>query len=182
MEVKETNLEGCFIIEPKIYYDNRGCFFESFNLKKFKKLTGLTIEFVQDNVSVSKFGVIRGLHMQEGKFAQAKLIRVSKGKILDVVVDVRENSKTYGEVYSTILSSENQKQLFVPRGFLHGFSTLEEDSVVNYKADNYYNKQSEKGVLFNDKDLNIDWLLKEENFVISEKDSLLNSFYLFRNL
>ncbi|MDB9723966.1 dTDP-4-dehydrorhamnose 3,5-epimerase [Polaribacter sp.] len=174
MKVTETFLKGCFVIEPKIFDDNRGSFFESFNKTVFEKLIGLKIDFVQDNQSISQRGILRGLHLQRGAFAQAKLVRVIQGKVLDVVVDVRKNSKTFGQTFSCVLSGENNKQLFVPRGFLHGFITLEDNTVFSYKCDNYYNKGAEVGVIYNDKELNIDWLLKEDDIVISEKDVILS--------
>lgn len=180
MKVTETYLKGCFIIEPEIFKDERGAFFESFNKKKFKEKTGLNVDFVQDNVSISNKGVIRGLHIQTGEFAQAKLIRVVKGKILDVVVDVRKKSNTYGQTFSCVLSAENSKQIFVPRGFLHGFSVLEDNTMVSYKCDNYYNKEAESGVVYNDSDLGIDWRLKEKEVVISEKDRKLIKFKDFK--
>lgn len=176
MKVTETNLEGCFIIEPRVFDDGRGSFFESFNQQVFEEKTKVKVNFVQDNQSISQRGVLRGLHLQKGKFAQAKLVRVIKGKVLDVAVDVRENSKTYGQSFSCVLSEENNKQLFVPRGFLHGFSTLEDNTIFAYKCDNYYNKESEGGVLYNDPNFNIDWMLKEEEIVLSEKDKNLKRF------
>jgi len=176
MKIKKTYLEGCFVIEFKIFQDERGYFYESFNQNLFLEKTGIDTTFVQDNVSVSKLGVVRGLHMQKGKFAQAKLISVVKGKILDVVVDVRENSSTFGKSFSIELSDINRKQLFVPRGFLHGFSSLEENTIVSYKCDNYYNKESETGVIYNDKNLEIDWKLKNDKIIVSEKDKKLREF------
>ena len=174
MKVTETYLKGCFIIEPKIHSDDRGCFFESFNLEVFKKQTGLNIDFVQDNQSLSQRGVVRGLHLQKGEFAQAKLVRVIQGKVLDVVVDFRKESPTFSKIFSIELSEENNKQLFVPRGFLHGFAVLEDDTIVVYKCDNYYNKEAEFGVIYNEKDLNIDWKLIEEEIIVSEKDAILS--------
>lgn len=180
MKVKETHLKGCFVIEPKIFDDGRGLFFESFNKKEFELKTGLKIDFVQDNQSVSQKGVLRGLHLQIGKFAQAKLVRVIKGKILDVVVDVRNDSETYGKIFSIELSEENNKQLFVPRGFLHGFSVLENDTIVSYKCDNYYEPAFEDGVMYNDPDLRIDWRIKENDIILSQKDKELKSFSEFK--
>jgi dTDP-4-dehydrorhamnose 3,5-epimerase len=180
MEVTQTDLQGCFILEPKIFKDERGVFFENFNQKVFEQKIGLNINFVQDNQSTSQRGVLRGLHMQKGEFAQAKIVRVIKGKVLDVVVDVRKNSKTYGQSFSCILSEQNHKQLFVPRGFLHGFSVLEDDTIFDYKCDNYYNKKFEDGVLFNDSHLNIDWKLREEEIILSEKDKNLKMFTKFK--
>tara|TARA_B110000902_G_C14069927_1_gene498866 strand:+ start:272 stop:817 length:546 start_codon:yes stop_codon:yes gene_type:complete len=179
MKVKETQLEGCFVIEPKIFDDNRGSFFESFNKTVFEKLIGLKIDFVQDNQSISQRGILRGLHFQKGKFAQAKLVRVIQGEVLDVVVDARKDSKTFGQSFSCILSGENNKQLFIPKGFLHGFSVLEDNTIVSYKCDNYYNKESEGGVIFNDSELNIDWMLGEDEIVLSEKDNELKTFNEF---
>lgn len=179
MIVTETPLKDCFIIEPTIFGDDRGFFFESFNKNTFETKTGLKVNFVQDNQSFSQRGVLRGLHIQKGEFAQAKLVRVIKGKVLDVVVDVRENSATFGQTFSCVLSGENNKQLFIPKGFLHGFSVLENNTIFAYKCDNYYNKASEDGVIYNDKDLNIDWGLEEKEVVLSDKDEKLKPFKEF---
>ena len=173
MKVLETKLKGCYIIEPKIFKDKRGYFFESFNTKSFQELLKTDTIFIQDNESFSTKGVLRGLHYQTGKFAQAKLVRVVKGKVLDVAVDLRQNSKTFGDYVSVELSEENKKQLFVPRGFAHGFIVLSESAVFSYKCDNFYNKESEQGVIFNDEDLNIDWQLPENEFIVSDKDTIL---------
>ena len=170
MKVTETFLKGCFIIEPKVFGDNRGSFFEVFNHKLFTEKIGLEVNFVQDNQSISQRGVLRGLHLQKGEFAQAKLVRVIKGKVLDVVVDVRGNSPTFGQHFSMELSEENNKQLFVPRGFLHGFATLEDNTIFSYKCDNYYNPESEFGVIYNDENLNIDWKLNPDEIILSDKD------------
>ena len=176
MKVKETQLEGCFVIEPKIFDDKRGSFFESFNKTVFEKLTGLKIDFVQDNQSISQRGVLRGLHLQRGAFAQTKLVRVVQGKVLDVVVDVRKNSKTFGHSFSCIISGENNKQLFIPKGFLHGFVSLEDHTIFAYKCDNYYCKESEDGVFFNDPELNIDWKIPLVDIILSEKDANMPNF------
>lgn len=176
MKVTETKLKGSFIIEPQVFLDNRGYFIESFNQKSFKEHTGLNINFVQDNESQSSKGVLRGLHYQKGEFAQAKLVRVIKGKILDVVVDIRPNSKTFGEHVSVELSEENKAQFYVPRGFAHGFLVLEDNTIVSYKCDNYYNKSEEAGIIYNDEYLNIDWRLPEEDLILSEKDIQLPRF------
>jgi dTDP-4-dehydrorhamnose 3,5-epimerase len=176
MEVTETQLEGCFVIEPKIFEDNRGSFFESFNKTVFEKSIGLKIDFVQDNQSISQRGILRGLHLQRGAFSQTKLVRVIQGKVLDVVVDVRKNSKTFGQSFSCILSGENNKQLFVPKGFLHGFVTLEDHTIFSYKCDNYYHPDAEDGVIFNDKDLKIDWKIPLVDIILSEKDANLPNF------
>lgn len=175
MIVTETNLGGCFIIEPQVFGDDRGIFFESFNAQKFKDYTGLEISFVQDNQSISQRGVLRGLHFQKGTYAQAKLVRVIKGRVLDVVVDIRPESSTFGQVFSIELSGDNNKQLFVPRGFAHGFSVLEDDTIFSYKCDNYYHQESESGIMYNDIDLNIDWRLEKEEIILSDKDKELNS-------
>ena len=181
MNVTKTGLKDCFLIEPQIFGDDRGYFFESFNQKLFAEKTGLDIHFVQDNQSKSDRGVLRGLHFQTGEYAQAKLVRVIKGKALDVVVDLRQSSPTYGQKFSVILSEENQKQLFVPRGFAHGFSVLEDHTIFIYKCDNYYNKTSENGVIYNDPTLNIDWMLDHDEIKLSEKDKTLPSFNLSEN-
>ena len=176
MKVTETFLKGCFILEPKVFGDKRGNFFEIFNQKEFEEKTGIEINFVQANQSTSQRGVIRGLHMQKGEFAQAKLVRVVKGSVLDIAVDVRKDSSTYGKHFSIELSGENNKQLFVPRGFLHGFITLEDHTIFSYKCDNYYKPEAEDGVIYNDKDLNIDWMLKQEDIFLSKKDKELKTF------
>ncbi|MGQ2106387.1 dTDP-4-dehydrorhamnose 3,5-epimerase [Ornithobacterium rhinotracheale] len=179
MTVKTTEIQDCFIIQPQIFGDERGYFFESYNEEKFNQETGLNVHFVQDNQSFSSYGVIRGLHIQMGKFAQAKLVRVVHGKVLDVAVDARKNSPTFGKIVCIELSAENQSQLFIPRGCLHGFSVLSDEAIFQYKCDNFYNKQSESGVIFNDKDLNINWQIEETNASISEKDRELNSWRNF---
>lgn len=167
-----TKLEGCFIIEPKIILDERGYFMESFNEKTFQKGIGQEVHFVQDNQSYSSKGVLRGLHYQTGVHAQAKLVRVLQGEVLDVAVDLRPNSPTYGQYESVILSGENKRQFFVPRGFAHGFLVTSNTAVFFYKCDNFYNKESEAGVIYNDKTINIDWNFPSENLIISEKDRI----------
>lgn len=179
MKIIKTNLEGCLVIEPIVFGDSRGNFFESFNQKIFKEKTGLDISFVQDNQSISQRGVLRGLHQQVGEFAQAKLVRVIKGKVLDVVVDVRKDSVTFGEHFSIELSGENNKQLFIPKGFLHGFVTLEDNTIFAYKCDNYYNPESEYGIIYNDSTLGIDWILTESEVNLSEKDQQSETFENF---
>jgi len=176
MIAKETKLKGCFLLEPKIINDSRGYFFESFNQRTFNNLIGQNINFIQDNESFSVKGVIRGLHYQTGEHAQAKLVRVIKGCVLDVAVDLRKNSETYGQCFSVELSEENKKQLFIPRGFAHGFAVLSETAIFSYKCDNFYNKESESGILYNDKTLNIDWKLLEKDIMVSDKDLLLPDF------
>lgn len=176
MLVEETNLNGCYILQPKIFKDKRGYFTESFNQKTFNQLTGLSVNFVQDNESQSSRGVLRGLHFQKGEFAQAKLVRVVKGSVMDVAVDLRLNSDTFGKHFSIILSGTNKTQLYIPRGFAHGFVVLEDNTIFNYKCDNYYNKASEGGIIYNDKNLNIDWSLPKTDLIISDKDLMLPSF------
>ncbi|MCF6279439.1 MAG: dTDP-4-dehydrorhamnose 3,5-epimerase [Flavobacteriaceae bacterium] len=176
MKVIETKLKGCLIIEPTIFKDDRGYFYETFNQQKFEELTGQTVSFVQDNESMSSRGVLRGLHYQIGEFAQAKLVRVVQGSVLDVAVDIRKDSPTYGEHISIEISSENKKQLFVPRGFAHGFVVLSKTVMFLYKCDNFYNEQSERGIIYNDKTLNIDWQIPKHELITSEKDIVLPTF------
>jgi dTDP-4-dehydrorhamnose 3,5-epimerase len=173
MKFIETKLKGCFIIEPKIIGDERGSFMESFNEKTFANGVRDNVHFVQDNQSFSKRGVLRGLHYQCGEHAQAKLVRVLNGEVLDVAVDIRPNSPTYGQYESILLTGDNQKQFFIPRGFAHGFVVLSDSAVFFYKCDNFYNKESEGGIIFNDNSLNIDWNFPTENLIISEKDIVL---------
>ena len=173
MRVEKTILEGCFLIHDTFFGDHRGYFFESFNRNTFQQQTGIDINFVQDNQSCSSRGVLRGLHFQQGEFAQAKLVRVLKGKVLDVAVDLRRNSPTFGKHLSVELSEDSHTQFFVPRGFAHGFVVLSEQAVFFYKCDNFYNKASEGGVIYNDPDLAIDWQLKPDELLLSEKDTLL---------
>ena len=170
MELIETPLKDCYIIRNSIFKDDRGYFFESFNHRKFSQLTGWEGSFVQDNQSESSYGVIRGLHFQAGEHAQAKLVRVLKGKVLDVAVDIRPDSPTFGQSFSIELSDENETQLFIPRGFAHGFSVLSPSAAFYYKCDNYYNKSAEGGINPYDKTLAIDWQIIPEKAVLSEKD------------
>lgn len=170
MKVIETTLSDCLVLEPSLFNDKRGYFFESFNSKQFNEFTGFNVNFVQDNESFSTKGVLRGLHFQKGEYAQAKLVRVVTGKVLDVAVDLRKNSTTFGKWFSVELSGENKRQLFVPRGFAHGFVVLSEFAIFNYKCDNFYNKVSESGIIFNDSALNIDWQLNTNEILVSEKD------------
>lgn len=176
MNFISTKLEGCFILEPKLIKDERGYFMESFNEKTFQNGIGKEIHFVQDNQSFSVQGTLRGLHYQVGEFAQAKLVRVLSGEVIDVAVDIRPESKTYGEYVAVKLSAENQLQFFVPRGFAHGFLVLSETATFFYKCDNFYNKESEGGIIYNDKTLNINWDFPEEKFIISEKDKVQSTF------
>ena len=170
MNIIKTALEGVLIIEPTVFGDERGYFYESFNAKRFQEQTGIEVNFIQDNESKSKYGVVRGLHFQLGEYAQAKLVHVAKGRILDIAVDIRENSLTFGQYIAIELSDINHRQLFIPRGFAHGFSVLSEDAVFQYKCDNYYNPQFERGVLWNDPDIGIDWQLPTSDIILSEKD------------
>lgn len=170
MKVEETKLKGCFILEPRIFGDERGYFFESYNEQTFEQCTGQNGRFVQDNQSSSSYGVIRGLHFQKGPHAQAKLVRVLEGCVLDVAVDLREGSGTYGQWVAVELTGANHKQLYIPRGFAHGFSVLSERAVFAYKCDNFYNKETEGGIRYDDPFLNIDWRVPVEQAILSEKD------------
>jgi len=168
-----TQPEGCFIIEPNVINDGRGYFMESFNQSKFQAGTGLNVQFVQDNQSYSTKGVLRGLHYQTGSFAQAKLVRVLQGEVLDVAVDIRPESKTYGAHVAVVLSADNNKQLFIPRGFAHGFLVLSDTATFFYKCDNLYNKESEGGIFYNDPAIVINWGMAQEELIISDKDVAL---------
>jgi dTDP-4-dehydrorhamnose 3,5-epimerase len=172
MDFIASPLKGCYCIEPTIFDDNRGYFMESFNEKTFFEKTGEQIHFVQDNQSFSSRGVLRGLHYQTGEHAQSKLIRVLSGEILDVAVDIRPDSEAYGQHVAIILSADNQKQFFIPKGFAHGFLVLSETATIFYKCDNFYNKASEGGIIYNDPTLNIDWQFPEAELIISEKDAI----------
>jgi dTDP-4-dehydrorhamnose 3,5-epimerase len=172
MPFYKTEFPGLLVFEPIVYEDNRGHFFESYNLKNFND-EGLYINFVQDNQSRSRYGVIRGLHYQLDPHAQVKLVRVLTGAVLDVAVDIRKDSPTYGTAYSIELSAENKKQLFIPAGFAHGFSVLTETAEVMYKCDEFYNKENEGGICFNDPQLNIDWKIPAEKIIVSDKDRQL---------
>lgn len=170
MKIEPTEIEGLLIIHPDVFKDDRGYFFESFSARKFREATGLDINFVQDNQARSTFGVLRGLHFQKGEHAQAKLVRVSEGKVLDVAVDIRPGSPTYGKHVSVVLSDDNFVQLFIPRGFAHGYVVLSDTVVFQYKTDNYYCPESEGAILWNDPVLNIDWQLPESSLILSGKD------------
>lgn len=173
MKFHPTKLIGCFLIEPKIFSDERGYFMESFNQKTFQEGIGLEVSFVQDNQSFSSKGVLRGLHYQTGHYAQAKLVRVLQGEVLDVAVDIRPESETYGQYEAVLLSGQNQRQFFIPKGFAHGFLVLSETATFFYKCDNLYHKESEGGIIYNDKTINIDWNFPESELIISEKDEQL---------
>ena len=170
MEIIKTNIEGVVIIEPRIFKADRGYFFESFSQREFEEKVCKTT-FVQDNESKSSYGVLRGLHFQKPPFAQSKLVRVIKGAVLDVAVDIRKGSPTFGQYVSVELTGENHRQFFIPRGFAHGFSVLSEEVIFQYKCDNFYSPQSEGAIAWNDPDLNIDWRIPAEKVVLSEKDS-----------
>ncbi|TYP76880.1 dTDP-4-dehydrorhamnose 3,5-epimerase [Aquimarina intermedia] len=176
MEIEKTALEGCVILKPTVFADDRGAFFESFNQSVFEISTGISTNFVQDNQSLSSFGVLRGLHFQTEEFAQAKLVRVIKGEVLDVAVDIRKGSKTFGKHISIVLNDKNNKQLFVPRGFAHGFVTLSKQAIFAYKCDNYYQRSAESGILYNDTTLNIDWKVPTNEIKLSDKDKILPTF------
>ena len=175
MKFIKTSIPDVYIIEPLVFGDHRGYFLESFNLEKFEENIGL-IKFVQDNESKSSKGVLRGLHFQKPPFNQAKLVRCIEGKVMDVAVDIRKGSPTYGKHVAVELSGENKRQLFVPRGFAHGFSVLSESAVFAYKVDNTYAPESDSGIRYDDKELSIDWDLKEEEIQLSEKDLNLSLF------
>ena len=177
MIVEKTVLKDLVIIKPKVFNDQRGYFFEAYNQAKFHE-NGIKYKFIQDNQSFSKRGVIRGLHLQINPFSQAKLIHVLEGKILDVAVDLRKDSQTYGQHVSVVLSAENKKQLMVPHGFAHGFSVLSETASVLYKVDQVYHKESERGIRYDDPTLAIDWQLSPEEIIVSEKDLVLPNFNL----
>lgn len=180
MPFHKTDFPGLMIFEPIVFEDNRGHFFESYNLKNFND-QDLYLNFVQDNQSGSRYGVIRGLHYQLDPHAQVKLVRVLSGVILDVAVDIRKNSPTYGKVFFIELSAENKKQLYIPAGFAHGFSVLSETADVMYKCDEFYDKESEGGICYNDPDLAIDWNLPADKIIVSEKDQQLPRFADCRN-
>jgi len=176
IKATETKLKGCFILEPMIFQDQRGYFYESYNHGNFCAAIGKEITFVQDNFSFSKRGALRGLHFQKDKHAQAKLVSVLYGKVQDVVVDLRKESKTFGQHVSMELSSESKKQLFIPRGFAHGFLVLSETAHFLYKCDNYYQKDAEAGIAYDDLTLNIDWKINKADILLSKKDMALPSF------
>ncbi len=171
MNIKKTELDGVVIIEPDVFGDSRGYFFESYHTKRYTDALGQKEYFVQDNESRSHYGVVRGLHFQKPPYAQAKLIRVVSGEVLDVAVDLRRNSKTYGKYIAVKLSGENHLQLFLPRGMAHGFSVLSQDVIFQYKCDNYYHPEAEGSIAWNDPSIGIDWLIPPQNVILSPKDS-----------
>jgi dTDP-4-dehydrorhamnose 3,5-epimerase len=172
MKFVEQEIKGVWVIEPAVHNDNRGYFFEAFKKDMFEKHIG-KVDFIQDNESKSTLGVLRGLHFQKGEYAQAKLVRVIKGKVLDVAVDIQKDSPTFGKYVSIILSEENKKQFFIPRGFAHGFVVLSEEAIFTYKVDNVYMPSAEAGIIFDDPQINIDWQIKGNDIILSEKDKAL---------
>ena len=175
MNYIQTEIDGVWIIEPKVFNDARGYFMEAFKEEEFRANIG-DVHFVQDNESKSSFGVLRGLHYQKGEYSQAKLVRVIKGKVLDVAVDLRRSSPTFGKCVSVELSEENKRQFFIPRGFAHGFLVLSEEAIFTYKVDNGYAPQAEASIRFNDETIGIDWPVAESQFILSEKDGHAVSF------
>lgn len=176
MEIQKFDIEGLLLIKPKVFGDERGYFFESFNKKRFEEAVGYKVQFVQDNESKSSYGVLRGLHFQCPPYNQAKLVRVIDGKVLDVAVDLRADSPTFGQYQSVILSSENKHQFFVPRGFAHGFVVMSETATFAYKVDNDYAPSHDSGIIYNDKNLAIDWNIPTTDILLSQKDSQLSTF------
>ena len=166
----KTEIDGVLILEPRVFEDERGYFFESFNLREFREAVG-DVDFVQDNESKSRRGVVRGLHFQKGPHAQAKLLRVVKGAVLDVAVDIRPGSPTFGKHVSVVLSGDNHRQFFIPRGMAHGFKVISDEAIFQYKCDNYYCREAEAGIAWDDPDLGIDWLESDGEVILSEKDS-----------
>lgn len=175
MKIRDTEISDVKIIEPRVFADSRGYFFESYNKQVFDELVGYSLDFVQDNEAFSSYGVVRGLHFQTGDAAQAKLIRVVKGKVLDVAVDIRKDSPTFGSYVSQVLSDMNKLQIFIPRGFAHGYVALSKEVVFQYKCDNYYCPKAEGGIAYNDEGLAIDWMIPVEDMIVSEKDLVYGS-------
>lgn len=179
MEATETYIKGCFVLEPIIHEDKRGVFFESYNKAVFEEAIGVKVDFIQDNYSVSQKGVLRGLHFQTGVDAQAKLISVVQGEVLDIVVDLRKESSTFGKHFKIKLSENNKKMLFIPKGMAHGFLAIKENTIFVYKCNNHYNKDSDSGIYYADKDLDIDWEYPLYDIILSDKDKNLQSFQDF---
>lgn len=175
MNIEKTFIEDLIVITPRVFLDNRGYFTETYHEIKYSRILPIKTKMVQDNLSYSKFGTIRGLHFQLEPYAQAKLVRCVLGEVLDVAVDIRMKSKTYGRHFSVVLSSENHKQLYLPRGFAHGFSVLSPEAIVEYKCDEFYNPEWDSGIIYNDKNLNIDWKIPKGKTIISSKDLELPS-------
>ena len=172
MKVLKTAIEGLLIIEPTLFGDSRGYFFESYNKQRFNEAIGLDINFVQDNQSKSCYGVLRGLHFQKPPYAQSKLVRCVRGKVLDVAVDIRKGSPTYGQHVAVELTEDNHRQLFIPHGFAHGFVVLSEEAIFQYKCDNFYHKESEGAIAWNDPEINIDWTIPFDDVMLSDKDKV----------
>lgn len=179
MNIVKTDIEGVLVVEPRVFGDERGYFFESFNERDFLEQTGIAVRFVQDNESCSRYGVVRGLHFQNPPYAQAKLVRVVEGRVLDIAVDIRHGSPTYGRHVAVELSGENKRQFYIPKGFAHGFAVLSESAVFQYKCDEYYHPEAEGAIAWDDPVLAIDWQIASANVVLSEKDRhhpLFNDF------
>ena len=172
MNIIKTEIEGLLILEPKIFGDSRGYFYESYNKQRFEEVTGLNINFVQDNQSKSCYGVLRGLHFQKPPYAQSKLVRCVKGQILDISVDIRKSSPTFGKYAAVELTEDNHRQLFIPHGFAHGFVVLSDEAIFQYKCDNFYHKESEGAVAWNDPEINIDWTIPFDDVILSDKDKV----------
>ena len=172
MEVLKTAIEGLLIIEPTVFGDSRGYFFESYNKQRFNEATGVDIDFVQDNQSKSCYGVLRGLHFQKPPYAQSKLVRCVRGRVLDVAVDIRKSSPTFGKYVAVELTEDNHRQLFIPHGFAHGFVVLSEEAIFQYKCDNFYHKESEGAIAWNDPEINIDWTIPFDDVILSDKDKV----------
>ena len=172
MEVLKTAIEGLLIIEPTVFGDSRGYFFESYNKQRFNEATGLDIDFVQDNQSKSCYGVLRGLHFQKPPYAQSKLVRCVRGRVLDVAVDIRKSSPTFGKYVAVELTEDNHRQLFIPHGFAHGFVVLSDEAIFQYKCDNFYHKESEGAIAWNDPEINIDWTIPFDDVMLSDKDKV----------
>ncbi|MGB5692812.1 MAG: dTDP-4-dehydrorhamnose 3,5-epimerase [Flavobacteriaceae bacterium] len=176
MKLKKTDLAGCFVLEHEIFEDDRGSFYESYNKEKFEALLGFPVNFVQDNHSVSQRGVLRGLHFQQSPYEQSKLVRVVRGEAIDVVIDIRKDSPTFGRHFKIRISQGDNISLFIPKGMAHGFLALKDQTVFVYKCDHYYHKESERGIMYNDPDLRIDWEADEDSLILSDKDRKLPSF------
>ena len=176
MKIKETILKDCYIIEPTLFEDDRGYFYEKFNESKFEQLTGMNGHFVQDNISKSSYGVLRGLHLQKGENAQAKLVSCLEGRVWDIAVDLREDSPSFGKWFGVELTGENKLQFYIPRGFAHGFAVLSESAIFAYKCDNFYDKESEGGIIWNGPDLAINWQLPPQDIILSDKDKVQKTF------
>lgn len=172
MEVIKTDIEGVFIIEPKVFGDNRGYFFESFNAREFAEKTGIEVFFLQDNESMSRYGVLRGLHFQLPPYTQSKLVRVVKGRVLDVAVDIRKGSPTFGKYVCCEMTEENKRQFYVPKGFAHGFAVLSDEAIFQYKCDDFYHPEAEGAIAWNDPDIAINWPIPAEDVILSEKDKI----------